>query len=93
MHPPSCSKSQEMMLAQTVALSDQSLDAVALIGTAEVLLSCYGKDGAGRSFPLDQGRRVDNDSHRVGNEGVPRSKKGVYISLEMQTLFLRERIA
>ena len=82
-HPPSSGKSQEMMLAQTVALADQSLDAVALIGMAEVLLSRHSEDGAGRCFPLGQGRRVDDDSQRVGNEGVPRSKKGVYISLEM----------
>ena len=83
MHPLGCGKSQKVMLAQTVALADKSLDAVSLIGTAEVFLSRYSEDGTGGSFSLGQGRRVDDDSQRVGNEGVTRSKKGVYISLEM----------
>ena len=82
-YPLSFGKSEEVMLAQTVALADKSLDAVALIGTAEVFLSRYSEDGTGGSFSLGQRRRVDDDSQRVGNEGVPRSKKGVYISLEM----------
>ena len=82
-YPLSFGKSEEVMLAQTVALADQSLDTVAFIGSPEVLLSSYGENGTGGSFSLGQGRRVDDDSQWVGNEGVPRSKKGVYISLEM----------
>ena len=88
MYPLGGGKSKEAMLAQTVALADKSLDAVALIGTAEVLLSRYGEDGTGRSFPLPNRSCMDDNPKGIGDEAVPRSKKGVYISLEMQTLFL-----
>lgn len=93
MYPLGGGKSKEAILAQTVALADKSLDTVALIGTAEVFLSRYGKDSTGRSFPLPNRCRMDNDPKRIGDEATPRSKKGVYISLEMQTLFLIKRIA
>ena len=89
MYPLGRSKCEEAMLAQTVALADKSLDTVALISTAEVLLSRYGKDSTGRSFPLPNRCRVDDDPKGIGDKATPRSKKGVYISLEMQTLFLR----
>ena len=93
MYPLGRSKCKEAMLAQTVALADKSFDTVALISTAEVLLSRYGKDSTGRSFALPNRCRVDDDPKGIGDEAVPRSKKGVYISLEMQTLFLIKRIA
>ena len=93
MYPLGGGKSKEAMLAQTVALTDKSLDTVALISTAKVLLSRYGKDSTGRSFALPNRCRVDDDPKGIGDEAVPRSKKGVYISLEMQTLFLIKRIA
>ena len=93
MYPLGSSKREEAMLAQTIALTDKSLDTVALISTAEVLLSRYGKDSTGRSFPHPNRRRVDDDPKGIGDEATPRSKKGVYISLEMQTLLLIKRIA
>ena len=93
MYPLGGGKSKEAMLAQTVALADKSLDTVALISTAKVLLSRYGKDSTGRNFPLPNRCRMDDDPKRIGDKAVPRSKKGVYISLEMQTLFFAKRIA
>ncbi len=88
MYPLGRSKCEEAMLTQTIALTDKSLDTVALISTAEVLLSRYSEDSTGRSFPLLNRRRVDDDPKRIGDEATPQSKKGVYISLEMQTLLL-----
>ena len=93
MYPLGSSKRKEAMLTQTIALTDKSLDTVALISTAEVLLSRHSEDGTGRSFPHPNRRCVDNDPKGIGDEATPRSKKGVYISLEMQTLFLIKRIA
>lgn len=93
MYPLGSSKREEAMLTQTIALTDKSLDTVALISTAEVLLSRYGKDSTGRFFSLPNRCRVDDDPKGIGDEATPRSKKGVYISLEMQTLFLIKRIA
>lgn len=93
MYPLGGSMGEEAMLAQTVALADKSFDTVALISTAEVLLSCHSKDSTGRSFPHPNRRCVDDDPKGIGDEATPRSKKGVYISLEMQTLFLIKRIA
>ena len=93
MYPLGGGKSKEAMLAQTVALADKSLDTVALISTAEVLLSRHSEDGTGRSFSHPNRGRVDDDPKRIGDKATPRSKKGVYISLEMQTLFLIKRIA
>lgn len=88
MYPLGGGKCEEAMLAQTIALADKSLDTVALISTAEVFLSRYSEDSTGRSFPLPNRRCVDDDPKRIGDEATPRSKKGVYISLEMQTLLL-----
>lgn len=71
MYPLGGGKSKEAMLAQTVALTDKSFDTVALISTAKVLLSRYGKDGTGRFFSLPNRSHVDNHPKGIGDEAVP----------------------
>ena len=58
-----------------------------------VFLGHYDEDGDSCLLALLYGAMMDEDTQWVGDEGVTRSKKGVYISLEMQTLFFAKRIA
>ena len=89
MHPTLLGQGKERVLTPTIALTDQPLDPIALISSAEILFSYYDEDRRAWLLPFCYGREMIHHPKRIGNEGLPRSKEGVHISLEMQTLFLR----
>ena len=59
----------EGMLLHAVALADEALDAVALIGTLEVLLCYDDEDSSPRTLALEGRPDVQDDTQRVGDEG------------------------
>ena len=89
MHPTLLSQGKERVLTPTVAFPNQPLHSVALISSSEILLSNYDEDRRAWLLAFCYGREMIHHPKRIGNEGLPRSKEGVHISLEMQTLLLR----
>jgi hypothetical protein len=89
MHPKPFGQGKERVLTPTIALADQALNPITLISSAEILLSYYDEDRRAWLLPFCYGREMIHHPKGIGNEGPPRSKEGVHISLEMQTLFLR----
>ena len=59
----------EGMLLHAVALADEALDAVALIGALEVLLGYDDEDSGPGALALEDGADVHDDTYRVGDEG------------------------